>query len=180
MFKSQIGGLALNRRKCSEMGPEWSPGPENRPPGMPRPFSRLWDRSLGPGRPQVGPSWLRVGPESAEDTCGMTAIIPQAWDDGPVRPDLSSHLKQRYAHRIRGQPKPGAAYESQPDGAAGGPPGGRWGPTGPGGPVGTPWRAQGVRTSIVHQYGTRRMTTCSELRWKAHFFFWAKTDMPNN
>ena len=25
---------------------------------------------------------------------------------------------------------------------------------GPGGPVGTPWRAQGVRTSILHQYGT--------------------------
>ena len=25
---------------------------------------------------------------------------------------------------------------------------------GPGGPVGTLWRAQGVRTSIVHQYGT--------------------------
>ena len=23
-----------------------------------------------------------------------------------------------------------------------------------GGPVGTPWRAQGVRTSIVHRYGT--------------------------
>ena len=22
------------------------------------------------------------------------------------------------------------------------------------------------------------MTTCSELRWKAHIFFWAKTDMP--
>ena len=41
MLKSQIGGLALNRRKLSEMGPEWSPGPENRPPGMQRPFSRL-------------------------------------------------------------------------------------------------------------------------------------------
>ena len=24
----------------------------------------------------------------------------------------------------------------------------------PGGPMETPWRAQGVRTSIVHQYGT--------------------------
>ena len=48
MFTSQIGGLALNRRKWPEMGPEWSPGPENRPPGMPRPFSRLWDRSRGP------------------------------------------------------------------------------------------------------------------------------------
>ena len=47
MFKSQIGGLALNRRQWPEMGPEWSPGPENRPPGMPRPFSRLWDQSRG-------------------------------------------------------------------------------------------------------------------------------------
>ena len=32
MFKSQISGLALNRRKWSEMGPEWSPGLENRSP----------------------------------------------------------------------------------------------------------------------------------------------------
>ena len=62
MFKSQKVGPALDRRKWPEMGPEWSPGPENRPPGMPRPFSRLWDRSRGPGRPQVGPSWPRVGP----------------------------------------------------------------------------------------------------------------------
>ena len=38
MFKSQIGGLALNQRKWSEVGPEWSPGPENRSPGMPRPI----------------------------------------------------------------------------------------------------------------------------------------------
>ena len=69
MFKSQIGGLALNRRIWPEMGPEWSPGPENRPPGMPRPLSRLWDRSRGPGRPQVGPSWPRVRPG-------------HLWDDG--------------------------------------------------------------------------------------------------
>ena len=47
MFKSQMGGLALNRQKWSEMGPEWSPGPENRPPGMPRPFPSLWDPSRG-------------------------------------------------------------------------------------------------------------------------------------
>ena len=32
VLKSQVGGLALNRRKWSEMGPEWSPGPENPPP----------------------------------------------------------------------------------------------------------------------------------------------------
>ena len=29
MFKSQIGGLALNHQKWLEMGPEWSPRPEN-------------------------------------------------------------------------------------------------------------------------------------------------------
>ena len=56
MFKSQIGGLALNRRKWSEMGPEWSPGPENRPPGMPRPFSRLWDQSCSPNPPKHSPN----------------------------------------------------------------------------------------------------------------------------
>ena len=32
LFKTQIGGLALNRRKWVERGPEWSPGPENRSP----------------------------------------------------------------------------------------------------------------------------------------------------
>ena len=31
MFKSQKRGLALDWRKWSEMGPEWSPGPENPP-----------------------------------------------------------------------------------------------------------------------------------------------------
>ena len=45
MVKSQKVGLALNHQKWSEMGPEWWPGPENRPPGMPRPFPSLWDRS---------------------------------------------------------------------------------------------------------------------------------------
>ena len=46
MFKSQIGGLALNRQKWLEVGPEWSPGPENRPLCMPRPFSREGMRSV--------------------------------------------------------------------------------------------------------------------------------------
>ena len=32
MFKSQLGGLTLNHQKWPEVGPEWSPGPENRPP----------------------------------------------------------------------------------------------------------------------------------------------------
>ena len=32
MLKSQIVRLALNSQKWSEMGPEWSPGPENRSP----------------------------------------------------------------------------------------------------------------------------------------------------
>ena len=56
MFKSQIGGLALNRGKWPEMGPEWSPGPENRAPGMTRPFSRLWDLSRVPNLPKYGPN----------------------------------------------------------------------------------------------------------------------------
>ena len=30
------------------MGAEWSPGLENRPLGMPRPFPSLWDQSRGP------------------------------------------------------------------------------------------------------------------------------------
>ena len=47
MLKSQIVGLALNHQKWPQMGPEWSPGPENRPPGMPRPFPSLWDHSRG-------------------------------------------------------------------------------------------------------------------------------------
>ena len=39
-----------------------------------------------------------------------------------------------------------------------------------GGLVGTPWRAQGVQTSMRDSRATRRMTTCSELRWKLTFF----------
>ena len=53
--------------------------------------------------------------------------------------------------------------------------------------MGTPEGPVWVRTSIVHRYGTaerpvepRRVTTCPELRWKAHIFFRAKTDMPPN
>ena len=42
------------------------------------------------------------------------------------------------------------------------PPRVRWGPVGsrrgPGGPMGTPWRTQGVRTSIVHRNGTVERT----------------------
>ena len=41
MLKSQIVGLALNHQKWSELGPECSPGLENRPMGMPRPFPSL-------------------------------------------------------------------------------------------------------------------------------------------
>ena len=62
MFKSQIGGLALNRRKWSEMGPEWSPGPENRSPGFPRPFSRLWDWSRGPNPRKYSPNSYSTAP----------------------------------------------------------------------------------------------------------------------
>ena len=61
MFKSQIVGLALNHQKWSEIGPEWSPGPENRPPGMPRPFSRLWDQSRVPKSGTKVKKWLVWG-----------------------------------------------------------------------------------------------------------------------
>ena len=47
MFKSQKIGPERNHQTWPEMGPEWSPGPENRPPGMPRPFPSLWDQSRG-------------------------------------------------------------------------------------------------------------------------------------
>ena len=30
--KSQMDGLTLNHEQCSDMGPEWSPGCQNRPP----------------------------------------------------------------------------------------------------------------------------------------------------
>ena len=62
MFKSRISGLALNRRKWSEMGPEWSPGPENWSSGMLRPFSRLWDRSRGPKPPTYSPNSRSTAP----------------------------------------------------------------------------------------------------------------------
>ena len=62
MFKSQIGGLALNRRKWSGMGLEWSPGPENRSPGFPRQFSRLWDRSRGPKPSKYNPNSRSTAP----------------------------------------------------------------------------------------------------------------------
>ena len=56
LFKSQISSLALNRRKWPEMDPESAPDPENRPPGMARPFTRLWDRSRGPKPPKYSPN----------------------------------------------------------------------------------------------------------------------------
>ena len=47
MFKSQIGGLALNHQKWSEMDPEWSPFLENPCPVMPQPSPSLSDQSRG-------------------------------------------------------------------------------------------------------------------------------------
>ena len=62
LCKSQIGGLALNRRKWPEMGSKWSPGPENRSPGFSRPFPRLWDRSRGPKPPKYSPNSRSTAP----------------------------------------------------------------------------------------------------------------------
>ena len=53
MSKSQIGSLALNRRKWHEMAPEWSPGPEIRSPGFPK-------------LPKTGPE-AQIGPFPAPD-----------------------------------------------------------------------------------------------------------------
>ena len=79
-------------------------------------------------------------------------------------------------------PKPGAAYENQPDGAAGGPPGGRRGPAGPrrarGDAVACPGGPNINRAPIRDSRATRRMTTNPELRWKAHIFFSVKIDIP--
>ena len=54
-----IGGLSPIRRKLSKMDPEWSPGLENPPPCMPRPFPSLWDQSRSPNPPRR--SRLRLG-----------------------------------------------------------------------------------------------------------------------
>ena len=68
------------------------------------------------------------------------------------------------------------------DGAAGGPPGARRVPTGPlrarGDAVACPGGPNINRAPIRDSRATRRMTTSPELPWKAHIFFWAKTDMP--
>ena len=44
------------------MGPESSPGPENRSPGFARPFSHLWDRSRGPKPPKYSPNSRSTAP----------------------------------------------------------------------------------------------------------------------
>ena len=104
-----------------------------------------------------------------------------AWIQALAR-HLSSIIAPACADRSGGPPKPGAAYENQPDGAAGGPPGGRRGPTRPrrahGDAVECPGGLNINRAPIRDSRATRRMTTSPELRWKAHIFFWAKTDMP--
>ena len=80
MFKSQIGGLALNRRKWPEMDPDWSPGPENRSSGFPRPFSRLWDRSRGPKPPKYSPNSRSTAPG------GRYLLIMVWWHSAPFGP----------------------------------------------------------------------------------------------
>ena len=62
------------------------------------------------------------------------------------------------------------------------PPGVRWVPTGPrrarGDAVACPGGPNITRAPIRDSRATRRMTTSPELRWKAHFFFSAKIDIP--
>ena len=83
MFKSQIGGLALNRRKWLELDPEWSPGPEKRCPGFPRPFSLLGDQSCGPKPPQYSPDPQSTVPAAATctETCrSFSHASPALWN----------------------------------------------------------------------------------------------------
>ena len=83
-------------------------------------------------------------------------------------PCLMSTIAPACADRSCGPPKPGAAYENQPDGAAGGPLGGRRGPMGPrrarGDAVACPWGPNTSYAPIRDSRATCRMTTCSELR----------------
>ena len=66
------------------------------------------------------------------------------------------------------KPKPGDSYETGADGAGGWPSGAAETLR----PRGDAVRARGDAVESC------RVTTCSELRWKAHISFWAKTDMP--
>ena len=73
MFKSQKVGPAPNHQKWSEMGPEWSPGHENRPPGMPRPFPSLWDQSRGPKKtPKRSTQIARLGSRAGVVELGLS------------------------------------------------------------------------------------------------------------
>ena len=49
---------------------------------------------------------------------------------------------------------------------------------GSGWPVGAPWGPIETLRARGDAVESRRVTTCSELRWKSHIFFWAETDMP--
>ena len=65
----------------------------------------------------------------------------------PMEP-LRGTIAPACADRSGGPPKPGAAYENQPDGAAGEPPGG---PSSPDGPPEGPWGRRGVPRGSEHQ-----------------------------
>ena len=133
MFKSQIGGLALNRRKWPEVGPEWSPGPENRPPGMPRPFPSLWDGSRGL-KPATKVKKLPVwGLALGSHLCGQV--------HAPVNM-LTSSIG--CANRSCGPPKPGRLLLS----------GVRRCRRGPDGAPEGPWGRRGVPRGSEHQLCT--------------------------
>ena len=91
------------------------------------PFQIPIGRAHGIG---VGVSLLQVGRlpahiPSRSDFAQPLTLIAKSWA-------MLITIAPACADRSGGPPKPGAAYENQPGGAAGGPLGGRRGPTGPG------------------------------------------------
>ena len=86
------------------------------------------------------------------------------------------------ADRSGGPPKPGAAYENQPAGVAGGPSDCRRGPMrlrrARGDAVACPGSPNINCAPTRDSRATCRMTTSPELRWKAHIFLGRKPKCP--
>ena len=138
------------------MRPEWSPGLENRPPGIPRPFSRLWDRSRGPKPAKIYPKLpinrprrllVRKGGLSYQESMKATHDTTK---DTFLRSSLQnlSTSSLGCANRSCGPPKPGRLLLSGVRRcrrrSAGG-------PSGPDGAPEGPWGRRRVPYGSVHQ-----------------------------